>query len=462
MSSPRLATLATLVTLAALALLACDGDAPLPEDAGTDAGEPDGGPSEECVGPRDGGPLLLGDAGPAAPAPALDCGEPTFAAGTPLRRRPYLQSVTRTSARIAWTSTGGARAVVRYAADPAGAWTEVEARTEVFDVARTTDTEDYVAYDATLEGLGESAAYCYELVEDGVVLASGLRLDTAWQGADRPLTILAFGDSGTGSDEQLALRDGMMEQGHDVFLHLGDMAYGSGTFPEFEAHFFGVYRDLMHRVPVFPTMGNHEFATASGQPYLDVYYLPEQTWREQDRERYYSFDWGNVHFVSLDSNDAPLTVIALDTMGRVDDDMIDWLRDDLARSDADWKIAFFHHPPFSSSARSANRLVRNVILPVLEEGGVDLVLVGHDHHYERTVPITEQCTGAGDPGAITYVVAGGGGASLRDTTTSWFTAAIEDSVHSYVRLTIHGCNAHGEALDAAGTVIDAWDLEGCD
>lgn len=451
--------------LVALLLASCS-DAPPAIDAGTDSGRSDSGPPDgggPCIERRDGGPTTARDAGPATPPPALDCGTPEFPTGTPLRRAPYLQSTTGTSVRVAWTSTGGAAATLRFTGDPAsGTWTSVDAAMEMFATTRTEDTEDYVAYDATISGLEPGRAYCYEIREGDVVLARNLRLETAWDGADRPIRMLVVGDSGTGSSGQLALRDRMLGERFDMFLHMGDMAYDVGSFTEFEENFFGVYADLLHAIPTYPTMGNHEYATDSGQPYLDVYYLFENAAREADRERYYSYDWGNIHFVSLESNDIPLLGIRTNP-GRFDDDQIDWLRADLAASDAEWKIAFFHHPPYTSSTRGPSRLVRDLIVPVLEEGGVDLVLVGHDHHYERATAISGGCEGAGDPSAITYVVSGAGGAGLRDIAgESWFTVAFEDQRHTYLDLTIHGCTASAQALTAEGDVVDEWSLDGCD
>lgn len=462
-------------TLLAVSLAACDdgdgapADAEVPEQDGgdgggaEDAGEKDAGvDAAACHTAGDAGPPPEQDAGAPAAAPSAGCGAPSFPEGTGLRRHPYLQSVTRTSARVAWTSRTGGAGVVRIASSPDGPWTDFEATAEEFTTARTGDTEDYVAYDATLEGLEPNEAYCYEVLEDGEVLATGLELHTAWDGDARPVRILAFGDSGNASPEQRAVRDAFMEREHDVFLHLGDMAYGDGTFVEFEERVFGIYRDFMHRVPSFPTIGNHEYKTDGGQPYLDVYYLFEQALREQDQERYYSFDYGNVHFVSLDSNGEMLIPIALDTAGRIEDDMLDWLADDLASSDADWKVAFFHHPPYSSSDRGLNDAVINHLVPLLEAGGVDLVLVGHDHHYERTVPLKGGCAAPADRGAITYIIAGGGGAGIRDAAGDWFTASFDDEVNSFLTLEIHGCKATGETVDLRGETIDRFTLWGCE
>ena len=312
-----------------------------------------------------------------------------------------------------------------------------------------------------MEVVETGRTYCYRVVHGAKVIAGGLRFTTAWNDPKRPLRILAFGDSGNGSLEQIAVRDAFMKHEFDVFLHLGDMAYGSGTFTEFEAHVFDVYRDLLHRTPTWPTMGNHEFKTSGGRPYLDVYYLPEQAPRDFDQERYYSFDYGHVHMVSLESNDGPLVSAGIADLQGLPN-MLSWLREDLAASDKPWKIAFFHHPPYSSSERDPNYGVRNKILPILEEGGVDLVLTGHDHHYERSVPIWRgEAAGEGSRG-LTYIVAGAGGAGLRAIYPGWFSAASENIKHSFVSLTIEGCNLVGRTLAYDGSAIDVFSLDGCE
>jgi hypothetical protein len=462
-----------LVVCFPLFALGCDDDAPVADagDAAVDSTPVDTSPPEDtgpidsaCTTPID-ATVAPVDAGPGAPPPELDCGPPTFPEGTGLRRAPYLQSVGQTGARVAWTTTSGGTGSLFHATDPAGPWTEVVATGELFETSRTEDTVEYVAHEVRLTGLTPNSAYCYRIEEDGVVLADNLRFDTAWEGSDRPVRIVAFGDSGQATPEQFEVRDRLLEREYDVFLHLGDMAYGSGTFPEFEQNVFDVYRDFMHRVPSFPTMGNHEFMTSAGQPYLDVYYLPEQALREEEQERYYSFDYGNVHFVSLDSNDARLAEILIQEGGLIEqthDLMTDWLRADLAASDAEWKIAFFHHPPYTSSERGYNGRVIVALREALEEGGVDLVLSGHDHHYERMIPTRAGCAAPPEDG-ITYIIAGAGGAGLRDLPgREWMSAAAEDQVHSFLELDIHGCFAHGRAVSLLGDVIDDFWLDGCD
>jgi hypothetical protein len=168
----------------------------------------------------------------------------------------------------------------------------------------------------------------------------------------------------------------------DIFVHLGDIAYGSGTYTELESHFFTVYRDILDDVPFWPSIGNHEYVTNEGDPYINVYVLPRQALDPVHHERYYSFDYGNAHFVSLDSNPEMFDAIG---SGSGTDDELDWLAADLAASTADWKIVFFHHPAYSSGEHGNEADVDAQFVPIFQEHGVDLVLNGHDHDYERTV-----------------------------------------------------------------------------
>lgn len=454
----------------------CGGD----DDGASPAGSPDAGSDaaldaaandandaapEPCPTAAEIDPPNPPDPGPAQAPPVADCGTPSFPAGTALRRRPYLQSVTQTSLFVAWTTTAGSGGKVRVAEAKDGPWMEFAAASEAFPTSRTGDSVDYSAQVAAITGLSPNRAYCYEVHDGSGPLATGLTFHTAWDGTARPVRILAFGDSGNASPEQLALRDRFMQHEHDVFLHLGDMAYGDGTFPELEERVFDVYRDFMHRVPSFPTIGNHEYGTPNAQPYIDVYYLFEQALRPEDQERYYSFDYGNVHFVSLDSNGEMLTPITLDFDGKQTDDMIDWLVADLAKSHADWKIAFFHHPPFSLyQDRPDNAQVINLILPALEQGGVDLVLVGHDHHYVRSFPLRGACKVPGGTNAIPYVIVGSGGAGLTPAVDpdDWYVAAKNDQKHAFLSLEIHGCKGSAQAISVDGDALDSFELDGCD
>lgn len=437
-------------------------DAPEDADAAEDTGEADAEP-DVPTGPQ-GEPVE----GPAAPEPEADttslgadgpCGSPVIYTGRGLKRAPYVQSVFTDTGRLAWTDTLGAEGFVHFSVAGSDEWFRVAAEARELLVAETGTEEDYTAYDATLMGLPADSDICYEIYVDGALLVSGAAFHTAWTTHDKPVRILAMGDSGNGSAEQLAVRDRMMEVESDLFLHLGDMAYGSGTYTEFEAYVFDVYTDLMAAIPAWPTPGNHEYKTGLADGYIGVYYLPEQAPNPLEQEYYYSFDYGNVHFISIDSNEFRY----LTTIGPSEEDMLGWLANDLEESaDAEWKIAFMHHPPYSSGSHGNTNWLLEIIVPMLEDAGVDLVLAGHDHQYERSHEIFEGEI-AEVPGALTYIVAGSGGAGVRDATwDNWWTAEMNDTIHNFLYLEIDGCTATGTAIDVNGETVDAFEMTSCD
>lgn len=400
--------------------------------------------------PLDG--LAVEPIGPEGP-----CGTPVRVVDSTVRRLPYLQSVLTDSARVAWTDLDGEEGQVRYSVAGSGLWATAAAEARWFPTSYTSAEADYTAFDATLVGLTGDVDVCYEVFVDGRIAVAGAALHTAWTSHDRPLSLIAVGDSGNGSPEQIALAGAMSASAPDVFLHLGDMAYGDGTWVEFEAHVFDVYADMMHAVPMWPTPGNHEYKTRSALPYRDVYYLPEQAMREHEQEYYYSFDYGNVHFVSLDSNGER----SISILGDTGDDMLDWLEADLAATDAEWIIAFMHHPTYSSGEHGNEAWLHGFVVPILEAHDVDLVLAGHDHHYERSRQILAD-EAVELPTAPIYVVAGAGGAGLRDAPGDWFTAAVNDEQHNFLHLVIDGCTATGRALTADNSIVDEFTIDGCD
>lgn len=219
---------------------------------------------------------------------------------------------------------------------------------------------------ASIDGLEPDTIYCYALT-DGTQLTSRTGFRTAPLADDpRPVRILAFGDSGGGGSDQAALLAQMFAFPYALMIHTGDVAYQDGKLSEFDANLFDVYADLFRNLPFFPAAGNHDYNTAAAAPFRSVFALPGDS-----GERWYSFDWGRVHFAALDTEaDYP-------TQAR-------WLDDDLAASPLPWKIVYLHRPPYSSGEHGSDTVLREVLAPVLEWHGVQLVLAGHDHDYERS------------------------------------------------------------------------------
>jgi hypothetical protein len=228
-----------------------------------------------------------------------------------------------------------------------------------------------------------------------------------------------IGDSGTANNDARAVRDaylGFTGTRHtDLWLMLGDNAYNIGTDAEYQAAVFDKHTDLLPQTPLWPTYGNHDgfsadSATQTG-PYYDIFTLPtegEAGGMPSGTEAYYSFDFANIHFICLDSED---------TSRAANGAMMTWLAADVADTTADWVIAFWHHPPYSKGSHDSDNIfdstgrmfdMREIALPILEDAGVDLVLTGHSHSYERSF-LLDSHYGASDTLLPSMILDGGDG-----------------------------------------------------
>jgi len=253
-------------------------------------------------------------------------------------------------------------------------------------------------YEAQITGLKPATTYYYAIYDGNKPVAGG---DDSYHfttspphGSTTPFTFWVVGDSGTGDQNQADVHNAMhqfvkkQDNPIDLYLHVGDMAYSSGTDAEFQQRFFKPYEATLRSVICWPTMGNHEGSTSDGKtgvgPYYDAYVLPtrgEAGGVPSGTEAYYSFDYANAHFICLDSHD-------LDR--RPSGAMARWLKRDLEKTRGDWVIAFWHHAPYTKGSHDSDIEVQLVemrehIMPILEAGGVDVVFTGHSHIYERSM-----------------------------------------------------------------------------
>lgn len=241
--------------------------------------------------------------------------------------------------------------------------------------------------------------------------------------SDGNTRIWILGDPGHDSLEQAAVRDAFYDwvdntggEPADIALFLGDNAYLDGTDSQYQQRFFNYYPELLRTTGTWSCIGNHEMGTSgvsiqsdpntyfpisepgaidappnSPLPYLNIFSFPtlgENGGVPSGTEQYYSFDYGNVHVVSLDSQ-----LTARDAAQR--DAMADWVTADLAANNSDWTLVIFHHPPYSKGSHDSDSGPENLIdkpqidmreqfNPIFEQYGVDLVYTGHSHVYERS------------------------------------------------------------------------------
>jgi acid phosphatase type 7 len=173
----------------------------------------------------------------------------------------------------------------------------------------------------------------------------------------------------------------------NLWLMLGDNAYSNGTDAEYQAAVFDMYPAMLRKSVLWSTLGNHDGYSADSAsltgPYYSIFSLPrsgESGGLASGTEAYYSFDYANIHFICLES---------FETNRSATGPMLTWLQNDLAATAQPWVIVFFHHPPYSKGSHDSDteielREMRQNALPILENAGVDLVLSGHSHSYERS------------------------------------------------------------------------------
>ena len=322
-------------------------------------------------------------------------------------RTPNIQNVSANAASIVWALTTQVAGAVSIT-DPSGSTVTLPATVTEFDPAVTGMAATYYQYSVSIGGLKQGTVYSYSVQADGETIPNPfetpLEFSTAGNG---PFRFLQFADSGEGNAQQLALSQQIMAEKASLVLADGDLAYQLATYSSIDANFYGVYQEMMARVPFFASLGNHEYLTDNASPSLAGRITPTAGVVSSDWGRYYSFDWGNAHFVALDSN-APL-VSALAGTGP----MLSWLDSDLQSTRKYWRIVFFHHPGYATGEHQDEPpagQVRQGIVPILEKHGVQLVLNGHEHTYQRTYELLGGQVVAPDSGGIVYVTSGGGGA----------------------------------------------------
>jgi hypothetical protein len=268
----------------------------------------------------------------------------------------------------------------------------------------------------------------------------------AWQtGADR-LTFAAVGDTGTGGRQAAAVASrmaaGYRQNPYGLITHLGDICYYGHIRDRFDDVFLRPYAALLDAgVGVELAIGNHDGEVYFTDARLEA--VEAELALLGTPARYYRSSHGPVDFFYLDSSRPAL-------FGSDASAQLDWLDDALATSHNQWKIVCMHHPPYSSGTHGSTPGAEQRLVPVLQRHGVDLVLSGHDHHYERTVPI----------GGVTYVVSGGG-AKLRPVGRSPFTAVASSVLH-YLHVEVTGDRLVGRSIRADGRLVDAFTLHARD
>lgn len=301
-----------------------------------------------------------------------------------------------------------------------------------------------------IENLSPDTLYHYRVGDNIAGWSKDLTFRTA-PVKSKNFTFTVYGDQGTSkiSKQNVAQISKIKPVFH---IHTGDLSYSNG-FPSVWDYWFDLIEPISSYSLYFPTIGNHEFEGGLSL-YLEQFALP-------NNERWYSFNWGNTHFVSIEINSELID----------DGDQYEWLIDDLSKTskdnDINWIIVFFHYPPYSSGEKNPGIVnLRSDLLPILELYNVDLVLNGHDHIYQRTFPLKNSTVTSTDedkyvdPTGIIYVVTGGGGKSLYDLVNPEpYWSAYRESIYHFLSISINGNYLHLKAIKTGdGSIIDDFQI----
>lgn len=304
-------------------------------------------------------------------------------------RYPYIQRTSESEATIKWKTNAPTTSKVDYGTSPGG----------------LTNTESNAVltqnHEIRITGLSDDTKYYYKVgngtVDYTTANSSRFFVTNPVIGTSIATRIWVTGDAGTGKTGQYDVRDAYLNyagtQGKaDLWLMMGDNAYEHGREADYQMGLFDVYDSILQNTVSFPTSGNHDFygeaspVTQTG-PYFDIFALPkdgESGGVASGTEAYYSYDYGDIHFVALESYDLNRDSTAA---------MATWLKSDLQNTNAKWLIAYWHYAPYTKVGHDSDdpndhsgRAIemREYFNPILERHGIDLVLAGHSHGYERS------------------------------------------------------------------------------
>jgi hypothetical protein len=333
---------------------------------------------------------------------------------------PYLQQAGSDRMTIRWRTNhsqglGGSKGVVCFGTSPEDMttvvretglqWPKVAERKDI----ETWDTIQVAEHQVDLQNLDPSKTYFYTIGSElGSAVPRSMSADVTIPPSkyysfttfpeprskqDDPIRVWAIGDSGWGDHKAIRVRDAFMNftgGDWDLTLGLGDLAYIRGKDWEYQKRFFNFLSEQNARVPVFTTPGNHDAFTSDMKkqtgPYFDLFTNPgdgRSGGVPSNHKSYYSFDYGPIHFVSVDSQELGL---------KDDPALYEWLEKDLKeaqKANYTWIVAYHHQPPYSKGSHDSDAQyecykLRSNLVPMFEKYGVDLVLAGHSHSYERS------------------------------------------------------------------------------
>jgi len=366
-------------------------------------------------------------------------------------RGPFIQNATTNSMQVIWRTLLPGDSTVYY-----GTGTNLNLRR--YDARPKTD------HVLTLTNLLPGQPYSYAVrSETGTDVMTSEPQQFKTSSDSGPVQFIAMGDSGQGTWGQWRMSEVIRAANPDLVLHCGDLVYQGFNDRTVDWRLFNYYQPQMATTPYFMAVGNHDLncCVGDGAPdysptnwflnatnFQNSFYLPTNS--VTGTEHFYSFDAGDAHFVAL------YNPWFADYDFARDSQQFGWFTNDLAHSDKPWKFIFMHMPLATSGAHfdrddNTNSLndsaeLMKLILPAAERYGVQLVLGGHDHNFERFAPTN----------GVHHLVTGGGGGTVYELKQRHPASAQFWATNHCTRVSMSNDTALVEALDLDGRVFDSF------
>jgi hypothetical protein len=302
---------------------------------------------------------------------------------------PYLVVGTPTSMVVRWETNVATDSKVMYGINSNSLSTSV------------TNTNVAAIHTVQINGLTPYTKYYYNIGSSTLVTQGDTNnyfVTNPIPGTPGQYRFWMVGDCGNASTNQVNCKNQYVAYNGgritNAMLLSGDNAYNSGTNAEYNNSFFGIYQnDVLKKMTLYSAPGNHDYnngaSTATTVPYFTHFQTPtngEAGGVASNNPAYYSFDYGNVHFLSLDSYG---TTGSNQKMYDTLSPQVVWIKQDLAANNKKWTIAYWHHPPYTMGSHNSDTegdlmAIRNNFIRILERNKVDMIICGHSHDYERS------------------------------------------------------------------------------
>ena len=370
----------------------------------------------------------------------------------------------RTTQTVAWrTDTSVDESWIRYYEF----WADGAPPAQVFRKAAVTrvletSTGNMNIHSITVTGLAPGKRYRYQ-VGHGETWSDLYSFSTA-SIDPKTVTFLIFGDSQ--SSDYRVWRNTLQQAYQAVpaaafFINMGDLVDVGQDYEEWEA-WFAATAGVTETLPIMPLTGNHECYTPErdfSQPqYFNEQFITPDNGPEGLKRQVYSFDYGDIHFVMLDTQAGEQREFIPDLLER----QREWLMQDLAATTKKWKVVFAHRPLYGNKPNGVNENIRQAFAPIFDTHKVDLVFTAHDHVVARTLPIQNDAAVASPDFGTVYAATGRSGTKTYENVSAkewnvFFYNPVEEPNY----LVINGSNdvLKVKVVGLSGQLIDEWTIE---